>query len=93
MAEQSIKVVKRANQRANLLKRIRTNISSTTAQTIYRSMNEPIFLYCAPIYLGIVPIQKKISRIEEKAYDIINIPITKNIVDKLNERQLKFLNI
>jgi len=86
LAEQSIKIVKRANQRVNLLKRIRTNISSTTAQTIYRSMIEPIILYCAPIYLGIIPIQKKLSRIEIKAYDIINIPITKNIVNKLNER-------
>ena len=46
------KIYKKAAGRVNLLRRIRSNIDSFSAQRIYQSMIMPIFTYCVYISLG-----------------------------------------
>ena len=85
LAEQSAKALKKVSQRINLLKRVRSNLSSKTAATIYHTMIEPIMLYCAPIYLGIKLHHQKTAQSKSKASKIINSDMMKPIVSKLKD--------
>ena len=86
MSDQTSKVFKKVNQRVNLLKIVRINIESSSAHTIYRSMIEPIMLYCAPLYPGIAPLRSKLTKLENKAYEIIGTKNLKPINRKTKER-------
>ena len=86
MSDQTSKVHKRVNQRVNLLKRVRINLSPSAAQTIYNSMIEPIAFYCAPIYSGIAPFINKLTILENKVHTVINCPKRNKFENKIKQR-------
>ena len=67
------KIYKKAAGRVNLLRRIRSNIDSFSAQRIYQSMIMPIFTYCGYISLGWSESRKRMIRsIEARSLAIIS---------------------
>ena len=67
------KIYKKAAGRVNLLRRIRSNIDSFSAQRIYQSMIMPIFTYCGYISLGWSESRKRVIRsIEARSLAIIS---------------------
>ena len=67
------KIYKKAAGRVNLLRRIRSNIDSFSAQRIYQSMIMPIFTYCGYISLGWSESRKRMMRsIEARSLAIIS---------------------
>ena len=67
MSQQTTKIYKRINQRLKKLRRVRKNVTNSTAETIYVSMVEPISLYGTPIYASIYSYVNKFKKLEDKA--------------------------
>ena len=67
------KICKKAAGRVNLLRRIRPNIDTFSAQRIYQSMVMPIFTYCSYNSLGWSESRKRMIRsIEKRSLEIIS---------------------
>ena len=67
------KMYKKAAGRVNLLRRIRSNIDTLSAQRIYQSMIMPIFTYCGYNSLGWSESRKRMIRsIETRSLEIIS---------------------
>ena len=67
------KMYKKVSSRIKLLARVRMNISPTTAETIYKIMILPLFLYCSNINIGISDSHKsKLEKLQNRATKIIN---------------------
>ena len=67
------KMYKKVSSRIKLLARVRMNISPATAETIYKVMILPIFLYCSNISIGISDSHKsKLEKLQNRATRIIN---------------------
>ena len=67
------KMYKKVSSRIKLLARVRINISPTTAETIYKVMILPMFLYCSNISIGISDSHKsKLEKLQNRATRIIN---------------------
>ena len=65
-------VYKKASARLYLLKRIRPNLTTDVALTVYKTMLIPIFTYCSIITGNYTQtVESKIINFERKAYDII----------------------
>ena len=75
---------KRINQKLNLLRRVRSQLTSNAANNIYRLMIEPIMLYCAPIYAGVQTFHTKSIQVERKASKIV--VKSENISNKIKQR-------
>lgn len=84
LSNQTKKLFKRINQRLNLLRRVRSQLTSNAANNIYRSMIEPIMLYCAPIYAGVQTFHTKSIQVERKASKIVD--KSENISNKIKQR-------
>ena len=73
MLSQFEKMYKKVSSRIKLLARVHINISPTTAETIYKIMILPIFLYCSNINIGISDSQKSnLEKLQNRATKIIN---------------------
>ena len=78
--EQKEKIYKEAMRRVKLLSRIRCNVSPLFAQSIYRTMIEPIVLYRNNLVLGIVPARLRNSRKFQIELLILYMAITFQII-------------
>ena len=66
------KIYKKAAGRVNLLRRIRSNTDTLSAERIYRAMIMPIFTYCGQITLGwSVTRRCQIRNLEQRSHRII----------------------
>ena len=66
------KTYKKAAGRVNLLRRIRSNTDTLSAERIYRAMIMPIFTYCGQITLGWSETRKcQIRNLEQRSHRII----------------------
>eukprot|EP00794_Sanderia_malayensis_P020697 gene20697-22733_t len=82
-SEQLSKISKKVSQRINMLKRVRVNITSATANIIYNSMIAPMMLYCSPVYLGLPSVNQKFTKLETRAYKTIKTPLENAIPTKI----------
>ena len=66
------KTYKKAAGRVNLLRRIRSNTDTLSAERIYRAMIMPIFTYCGQITLGWSETRRcQIRNLEQRSHRII----------------------
>ena len=67
------KTFKKISSRIMLLSRVRQNISSHTAETIYKMMILPVMLYCSNVFVGMPQSKKQIfEAFQDRAMRIIN---------------------
>ena len=85
-SEQLSKVSKKLSQRINMLKRVRVNITSATANIIYNSMIAPMMLYCSPVYFRLPGVHQKFTKLETRAYKTIKIRLQNTITNKIKQR-------
>ena len=70
--EQKEKMYKEAMRRVKLLSRIRCNVSPLVAQSIYRTMIEPIVLYCNNLFLGDSASSiEKFQKVQDRSFKIV----------------------
>ena len=84
-SEQLSKVSKKVSQRIKMLKRVRLNITSATANLIYNSMIAPMMLYCFPVYLELPGPHKKFTKLETRAYKTIKAQLQNTITNKIKQ--------
>ena len=66
------KTYKKAAERVNLLRRIRSNTDTLSAERIYRAMIMPIFTFCGQITLGWSETRRcQIRNLEQQSHRII----------------------
>eukprot|EP00794_Sanderia_malayensis_P013369 gene13369-14743_t len=82
-SEQLSKISKKVSQRINMLKRVRVNITSATANIIYNSMIAPTMLYCSLVYLGLPNANQKFTKLETRAYKTMKTPLENAIPTKI----------
>ena len=85
-SEQLSIVSKNLSQGINMLKRVRLNITSATANLIYNSMIAPMMLYCFPVYLGLPGAHQNFTKLETRAYKTIKTQLQNTITNKTKQR-------
>jgi hypothetical protein len=69
--EHKDKIYKEPMRRVKLLSRIWRDISPLVAQSIYKTMIEPILLYCNDLFLGdTVSLIERFQKVQERAFKI-----------------------
>ena len=89
MSQQTTKIYKRINQCLKKLRRVRKNVTNSTAETIFISMVEPISLYGTPIYACIYSYLNKLKKLEAKTKNTVRLINHDNIGRKMKIRTAK----
>ena len=81
------KLVKRISNRIRLLARIRPSITPIAAEKIYKSMINPIFHYCYPIYVSLSATQNdKLNSLQDRAKRLIGSTSAQSWIDIASQR-------
>ena len=80
LAEHFDKTCKKAASRVNIMRKIRSSLTSDAAEALYRTMVLPIFTYCGSLSLGLPDYSlRKIQSIERRGKNIIVSALGNNI--------------